>query len=78
MPPMDAHHHQLTVDIPPGDLWLRGDVTKLTQVLENLLTNAAKYTPEGGLIKLTVRQEGKQVFTSVRDDGAGLLEHPLT
>lgn len=71
-PLMDARRHQLTVDMPDTGLWVQGDATRLAQVLQNLLTNAAKYTPEGGLIELKVWQEGTQLHTSVRDNGAGL------
>ncbi|MEO8024024.1 PAS domain S-box protein [Polaromonas sp.] len=71
-PLMDARRHQLTVDMPDSGLWVQGDATRLAQVLQNLLTNAAKYTPEGGLIELKVWQEGAQLHTSVRDNGAGL------
>ncbi|MGC1175916.1 hybrid sensor histidine kinase/response regulator [Polaromonas sp.] len=71
-PLMDARRHQLTVDMPDSGLWVQGDATRLAQVLQNLLTNAAKYTPEGGQIELKVWQEGTQLHTSVRDNGAGL------
>lgn len=71
-PLMDARRHQLTVDMPDSGLWVQGDATRLAQVLQNLLTNAAKYTPEGGQIELKIWQEGTQLHTSVRDNGAGL------
>lgn len=76
-PFMDARRHQLTVDMPESGIRLRGDATKLSQVLQNLLTNAAKYTPEGGLIELKVRQQGKQLLTSVRDNGTGLSSQAI-
>ncbi len=71
-PLMDARRHLLTVNMPDNGLWVQGDATRLAQVLQNLLTNAAKYTPEGGLIGLEVWQEGTQLHTSVRDNGVGL------
>jgi CheY-like chemotaxis protein/two-component sensor histidine kinase len=71
-PLMDARRHQLTVDMPDNGLWVQGDATRLAQVLQNLLTNAAKYTPEGGLIGLKVWQDGTQLNTAVWDNGAGL------
>jgi PAS domain S-box-containing protein len=76
-PLMDARRHQLTVDMPDSGLWVQGDATRLAQVLQNLLTNAAKYTPEGGLIELKVWQEGTQLHTSVRDNGAGLTAQAI-
>jgi PAS domain S-box-containing protein len=71
-PLMDARRHQLSIDMSDNGLWVQGDATRLAQVLQNLLTNAAKYTPEGGLIELKVWQDGTQLHTSVRDNGAGL------
>jgi CheY-like chemotaxis protein/anti-sigma regulatory factor (Ser/Thr protein kinase) len=47
-------------------------------VLQNLLVNAAKYTPEAGLIELKVWQEGTQLYTSVRDNGVGLTPQALS
>jgi CheY-like chemotaxis protein len=77
-PLIDARRHLLSVDMPDGGLWVRGDATRLAQVLQNLLTNAAKYTPEGGQIELKVWQEGSQLHTSVRDNGVGLSPQALT
>ena len=51
---------------------LDADPVRLAQVLANLLNNASKYTPKGGHIWLTARQEGDDVVISVRDDGAGI------
>jgi PAS domain S-box-containing protein len=77
-PLIDARRHRLSVDMPDGGLWVRGDATRLAQVLQNLLTNAAKYTPEGGHIELKVWQDGSQLHTSVRDNGVGLSPQALT
>ncbi|MDO8385745.1 MAG: PAS domain S-box protein [Polaromonas sp.] len=77
-PLMDARRHRLTVTMPDSGLRVQGDATRLAQVLQNLLTNAAKYTPEGGQIELKVWQEGSQLHTSVRDNGVGLSPQALT
>jgi len=77
-PLMDARRHQLTVNMPDSGLWVQGDATRLAQVLQNLLTNAAKYTPEDGRIELKVWQDGGQLHTSVRDNGAGLSGQAIT
>jgi CheY-like chemotaxis protein len=53
-------------------VWLEGDFVRLGQVLGNLLTNAAKYTPEGGHVWLTAEQEEGQAVVRVRDDGTGI------
>jgi signal transduction histidine kinase/ActR/RegA family two-component response regulator len=63
--------HALTVDVADG-LVVRADLTRLTQVLQNLLVNAAKYTDPGGRIELTVRRRGDEVQISVRDNGIGI------
>ena len=54
-PLIDGHGHRLEVKLADEPLWVAGDPTRLTQVVVNLLTNSAKYTPEGGHIRLAVR-----------------------
>lgn len=71
-PGMERRRHRLTVDLPDDPLWVHGDVDRLNQVLRNLLDNAAKYTPEGGDIRIRARREGETAVVSVRDDGAGI------
>ncbi len=62
----------LEVHFPEEPVRVTGDLTRLSQVVLNLLNNAAKYTPEGGRIRLTVeRQEGEAVLR-VRDTGMGI------
>jgi len=57
----------------PGEIiWVNGDLTRLAQVLANLLNNAAKYTPDGGSITLSVEAEGRQVAIRIADNGAGV------
>jgi PAS domain S-box-containing protein len=71
-PLIDQRRHQLTVSLPPEPIWLLGDATRLEQVMVNLLTNAAKYTDEGGRIALTVQREGDEAVLRVRDTGVGI------
>ncbi|MFO1433083.1 MAG: ATP-binding protein [Candidatus Competibacteraceae bacterium] len=69
---IEGRRHRLTLDLPAEPLWLLADATRLTQVLYNLLTNAAKFTPEGGHIELEVTREGEEAVIRVRDSGIGI------
>jgi PAS domain S-box-containing protein len=71
-PVIEARRHHLEVHVPPEPLWVRGDATRLAQVLLNLLNNAAKYTDEGGRLELSVGRERDQVVLRVRDNGIGI------
>ncbi|MED5618923.1 hybrid sensor histidine kinase/response regulator [Ideonella sp. BN130291] len=71
-PLLDARGHRLQVQVPPQPVWLRGDFARLSQVVSNLLNNAAKYTPEGGSIQLMLTAEDGQAQISVRDNGIGI------
>ncbi len=71
-PLIEARRHQLDVSLPEEPLWVRGDATRLAQVLLNLLNNAAKYTDEGGRVSLHVRREDDEVVFRVRDTGIGI------
>ena len=71
-PLIDQRRHELTVSLPPQPIWLYADAARLEQVVVNLLTNAAKYTNEGGHIWLTVQQEGDEAVLRVRDTGVGI------
>ena len=74
---MRAAAHRLEVHIEAQGVVVDADPTRLGQVLVNLLTNACKYTPNGGLIALTLRLDGEQALVIVRDNGIGIPEHAL-
>ena len=71
-PLITQHRHRLTVRLPAQPVWLHADAARLEQVVVNLLTNAAKYTPEGGAIDLNVQQEGVDAVLRIRDTGIGI------
>jgi two-component system, chemotaxis family, CheB/CheR fusion protein len=77
-PAMDAKRHTLRVDYPAAAVALEVDPLRLTQVLSNLLTNAAKYTKPGGIISVGTRFEANSLAIFVRDNGAGLTPHMIT
>jgi PAS domain S-box-containing protein len=67
----------LSVSLPAETVHLEADLTRLQQVVGNLLSNAAKYTDPGGNIWLTVRQEGSELVLRVRDTGIGIAAEML-
>ena len=69
---IEASGHTLRVNLPEQPVWLTADLTRLSQVVGNLLTNAAKYTPEGGKIELEAVLEGGEVVIRVADTGLGI------
>ena len=71
-PAIDAAGHTLAIDIPSDPLWLDADFTRLSQVVGNLLNNAAKYTPDGGRIGISARPEGDFAVIRVSDNGIGI------
>jgi PAS domain S-box-containing protein len=76
-PLIDSRGHQLTMRVPSDSVWVRGDALRLGQVLSNLLNNAAKYTPDGGRIGLSVERRDAQVILTVADNGLGLSAEML-
>ncbi len=69
---IDRRRHELTVSLPPDPIWLNADPTRMEQIVVNLLTNAAKYTGEGGHIWLTVQRVGNECVLKVTDTGEGI------
>lgn len=71
-PIVESQMHELLLELPAKGPCVLGDSVRLAQVVENLLTNAAKYTSAGGRIVLTIETEGDQARLIVRDSGVGL------
>jgi signal transduction histidine kinase/ActR/RegA family two-component response regulator len=73
-PLMQSRQHRFDVHLPSASVTLQGDHKRLVQVLANVLNNAAKYTPAGGHITLTVTVANGEVQLAVRDNGVGMSE----
>jgi PAS domain S-box-containing protein len=71
-PLIDRRHHRLHLEAPAEPVMVHGDSTRLTQVVLNLLNNAAKYTPEGGDISVELEAVDGEATVSVRDNGMGI------
>jgi PAS domain S-box-containing protein len=69
---LQAKGHQLVVEEAGGKLEVNGDEVRLVQVVSNLLNNAARYTPEGGRIVVSLAREGADAVLRVRDNGIGI------
>jgi PAS domain S-box-containing protein len=76
-PLIDARRHGLELKLPGEPLMVNGDMTRITQVLINILNNAAKYTPEGGRIRLEAGAQGADAVVRIRDNGAGIAPQML-
>jgi signal transduction histidine kinase len=73
-PQIETHRHTLTTEIPAQTAWLDADPTRVAQVVSNLLNNAAKYTPQGGQIRLSAEVVDGFVHIDVSDNGIGIPE----
>jgi PAS domain S-box-containing protein len=74
---LDAHGQELDLSMPPSPVWLEADPTRLSQVIGNLLNNAAKYSQRPGRVWLSVAREGAQAVIRVKDEGMGIAAHLL-
>jgi len=72
VPALQAKRLTLTHELAPGPLMVRGDAARLLQVFSNLLDNAAKFTPRGGKVSVSLAREGAEALATVSDDGVGI------
>jgi PAS domain S-box-containing protein len=72
LPLIDKHRHALDLQLHAAPLPVQADATRIAQVIGNLLTNAAKYTPPGGALSLRVTQDGAHAVVTVSDNGVGI------
>ncbi|MBA3597021.1 MAG: response regulator [Methylibium sp.] len=71
-PALEAARHTLDLRLPAEDLVIEADPARIVQVIGNLLSNSAKYTPDGGHIRLAARRTGERVAIEVSDNGIGI------
>jgi PAS domain S-box-containing protein len=71
-PLIEARHHRLVIELAPAHPTVSGDRTRLVQVIANLLNNAAKYTPQGGRIALSLAMHEHEAHVTVTDSGIGI------
>jgi PAS domain S-box-containing protein len=76
-PLFEQKQHRLHLDVAPHTLFVDGDAMRLGQVVSNLLTNAARYTQEGGDIHVSARASDDEVIVRVRDNGMGIAPDVL-
>jgi predicted ATPase/signal transduction histidine kinase/CheY-like chemotaxis protein len=74
---MDAKQHDLSVTLPRRSVEVTGDAVRLEQIMANLLTNAAKYTDDGGSIELILKTDEGQARLHLRDNGIGMTAEVL-
>ena len=73
-PLAEGNRVALRVSSPDGPLLVSGDATRLRQVMDNLVGNAVKFTPEGGWVELGLTRDGDEVSLAVADSGPGISE----
>ena len=76
-PAIERRHHALTIVMPDDPVYVDADAARFTQVLWNLLNNAAKFMPDGGRIELSVKAAGGAAIVRVRDYGVGIAHDML-
>ena len=74
---MKSHQHKLRLDIPAQPIAVMGDYIRLTQALTNVLNNAAKYTPPGGVVTISLARAGGDAVVTITDTGTGMPENML-
>ncbi len=78
LPLIETGRHELSMEMPEREVAAEVDVTRIAQVVANLLNNAAKYTPAGGRIGLALQVEGQEAVITVSDNGIGIPQEALS
>ena len=69
--------YELVRDYPINSVWIEIDTDKMTQVIDNILNNAIKYSPDGGKITVTMKTTDDQMILSISDQGLGIPKQDL-
>ena len=73
----DQQKYELVRDYPITSVWIEIDTDKMTQVIDNILNNAIKYSPDGGKITVTMKTTDDQMILSISDQGLGIPKQDL-
>ncbi len=76
-PLIEEHGHELVLSQPAAPIFVQADLTRLSQVFMNLITNAAKYTDKGGRIDVVIEARDAEVRVTIRDNGIGIAASQL-
>lgn len=74
---MSGKSYELVRDYPINSVWIEIDTDKMTQVIENILNNAIKYSPDGGKITVSMKTTDTQLIVSISDEGLGIPKKDL-
>ncbi|MFQ6061741.1 MAG: PAS domain S-box protein, partial [Methanosarcinales archaeon] len=77
MPDINNNKQSISLNIPDS-LIIEGEAKKITQIFSNLISNAIKYTPDGGKICIDIEERDKEVLVRVKDNGIGIPEKELS
>ena len=75
--PDEDKKYELVRDYPITSVWIEIDTDKMTQVIDNILNNAIKYSPDGGKITVTMKTTDDQMILSISDQGLGIPKQDL-
>ncbi len=78
LPMIENRQHALTVNFPTSEVFVLGDELRLAQIISNLLLNAAKFTPTGGLVQIDCEVKENDICIKVSDNGIGVSPNDIT
>jgi signal transduction histidine kinase/ActR/RegA family two-component response regulator len=76
-PLLDVHQQELVLALPDEEVWISGDLIRLSQLFSNLIINASKFSQDAQTIRITARQEAQTVVIAVQDEGIGIAPELL-